>query len=305
MNASEVKADLIRFTQEARERYATGYSIDDACGKVGDGEMALIWARSGSGKSTWALNIVANTPHVPTVVVSAEMTPRRQFAWLTAMTVEGLPCQARNIEKVLRRGPDRDDRYPAVRAALDRTAETYPYLHFIMPSRPTIKELALTVYEVEDRTGMKVGRVFLDHMGLLDGCTNYEAYEATAGDLAGWARQDDFGLYVIQQTGRSGGGDQRNDGHIPVTLSSGVYAGEAHADFIFGLYRPDRDPALHKEFYDDNKNADRDRKLAAVKGLTRLQVIKNRPFGMTEERGVVLEYQPSTMRLEESLHHGT
>src|SRR3546814_18330677 len=88
-------------------------------------------------------------------------------------------------------------------------------------------------------------------------------------------------IYVLQQTGRSDGNGGRNDGHLPLTMTSGLYGGEADADWVFGMYRPERAPKYRKSRYQfDDPNdwyqmlEDREQ----VRGITILQVLKNRPM---------------------------
>lgn len=265
---------------------------------VGGGELALMWARSGSGKSTVTLNIVRNTPEIPTLIVNMEMTPRRQAEWLTAMTFDlGVP--SRHVEDILKWGND-DDRYENVDYALKRMGEQYPDLHFWMPNRPTIPEIA---YKVEDlaETGPRPTRVFIDHLTLMKGATDYSGVVATSSGLHSWAMNEGLAVYVLQQAGRYAG-DGKNYGHLPVTLNDGVFGGEADADWVFGMYRPSRDPKYlrPRESYDDLEKFHRTQmEYDRVKNLVKFQVIKNRTFGDLLESGLDLWYSPQTRRLEE------
>lgn len=299
LDVGQAVQDLKSFSQKDHARFGTGWSVDDSCGMVGVGEMALLWARSSAGKSTVALNIIRNTPEIPTLMVNMEMTARRQVEWLTSMTYD-IETPSRYIEDVLREGEE-DSRFDELDQALVNMGEKYKHLSFLMPTRPSVSDLQFVVDDIEDATGTRPMRVFIDHMGLMKGCTDYTGYTTTAGALHSWALSAEISLIVLQQTGRGGDGG-KNDGHLPVSLSSGVYAGEADADFIFGLYQPCRAPKFKKSRYSFDTPYEYEammREYEKVRGVTILQLIKNRPFGDLAEDGIELHYDYHTRRLNE------
>lgn len=301
VDADAAVDELIGFTEADTPRFQTGYSLDDSCGMMGPGELALLWARSGSGKSTLLLNWLAASPHVPTAIFNMEMTPRRQIEWLAAMTFD-LETPARDIEEVMRWGAD-DPRYDEIIASLRAMKTRYPGLNFFQPATPTVKDMAMAVDAIEDRTGIRPQRVFIDHLTLMKDARDYDGVGRTAGALHSWAMSDGLLVVAIQQTGRGGNQEGRNDGHLPVTLSSGVFAGEHDADWIWGLYRPERDPKFHKLTGYSLEPAKREAlaiEQANVRGVTRLQLIKNRPYGETRDDGIILRYNSHNRRLTES-----
>lgn len=96
LTVGDALADLDRYVSEPNTRFGMGWSVDDTCGMLGLGELALMWARSASGKSTWMLNVVRNSPTIPTLIVNMEMTARKQSEWLLPMTFD-LETPAREI----------------------------------------------------------------------------------------------------------------------------------------------------------------------------------------------------------------
>jgi replicative DNA helicase len=295
----EAGDDLFAFAASDKPRLPLGYSLDDTCGRIGLGEMGLLWARSGAGKTTFVMNVIANTPDSPTVVFNLENTARRQYEWLLAMTFP-LSTQAKDIEDVLRAGEEHPQ-FNEIREAADSMKYVYPDLHFISPAKaPTVNELQVTVWDIEAQTGVRPVRVFIDHLTLLKGARDYEGVTTMAAELHQWAMDEDLAVVCLQQTGRGGFDGGRNDGHIPVTLSSGLYAGEHDADWIWGMYRPDRDPRFKKQRWDFKKEEDylqmlRDRD--AVQCQVYLQLIKNRPYGELKDMGIVLHYDNHSRRL--------
>lgn len=301
VSVSEAGADLFAFAAADTPRLPLGYSLDDTCGKMGLGELALLWARSGAGKSTLVLNIIANTPAVPTVVFNMEMTARRQWEWLLAMSFD-LDTPAKDVEDVLRAGKEHP-KYGEILEAADSMPQVYPHLHFVSPSKaPIVDELKVTVWDYEARTGTRPLRVFVDHLTLMKGARDYEGVGAMASELHKWSMKEAIDVICLQQTGRGGNDGGRNDGHIPVTLSSGVYAGEHDADWIYGLYRPEKDPRFKKQRWDFKKADDYEKMLNDLqdcKGKVYLQLVKNRPYGELRDVGIALHYNPHSRRLVE------
>lgn len=299
-NVSQAAEDLLRFAEDGRPHFGFGYSLDEDCGMIGPGELGLLRARSSVGKSTVVLNIISNTPKVPTVVFNMEMTPRRQAQWLACMTYD-FTIPARYVDDALHSGSpsERDELIAGLRAM----ENYYPSLTFVMPDGPTVEDLAMTVDDIEDETGVRPQRVFIDHLKLMKYGKDYDGVNATTSKLHKWALADELAVICLQQVQRSGGGDfGRNDGHIPLGLSDGTFGGEDDADWIWGIYRPDKDPLFKKPpyyFKDERKYEEMLRRHSQVKGQTKLQVIKNRPYGSVNEEGITLYYDAHTMRLKE------
>lgn len=300
VNAEQAGAALLEYSQQEHSRFGTGWSIDDVCGMVGTGELALWVARSGSGKSTAYLNIIRNTPDIPTLVVNMEMTARRQIEWLLSMTYD-LETPGRDIEGVLREGVE-DPRYDELVTALGNLGGRYPHLHFVSPSRPSVSDLQFVLDDITDQTGVRPVRLFIDHLNLMHGTEDYSGTVRMAAGLHALAMREDLAVYVLQQTGRSDGSGGRNDGHLPLTMTSGLYGGEADADWMFGMYRPERAPKFKKsryQFDDPNDWYEMLEEREQVRGITVLQVLKNRPFSDLLEDGIELKFDPHTRRLEE------
>lgn len=276
------------------ERYPLGYSLDARYGMIGQGELGLLIARSGSGKSTFYLNVCARTGHVPTVIFNMEMRDTLQLLWLAAMTLDlGVPCS--EVEACLR---NRDDvRRKALIEQLDSLPRYHPWLTFETPEEgaPDIDYFVRRCDAIWDATGVRPKRIIIDHFGLMAGTSDYDGTLRQMRRLKEWSRNDDIAVIVVQQSGRgSSDGKQRNDGHLPVTKSSGVFAGEDRADWIWGLYRPE----LWSGYHDDpEKRASAS--FARIAGITRLQVVKNRPFGKDNQVGVDLRFDHERWRLYE------
>lgn len=112
-----------------------------------------------------------------------------------------------------------------------------------------------------------------------------ERVQTLAEDAKVFAKQEEVALVALHHVGR-GGAEDANHGHKPVTAEDSIYAGEFESDRMFGLFRPERDPALTPT------------QRLALKGLTYLQIVKNRQ-GESCYEGVPLMWKRPSMRFEE------
>lgn len=280
----------------------TGYSLDKECGLMSSGELALVWARSGAGKSSLLLNIIANTPDIPTVFFNMEMRARSMAEWLTTMRYDlGIPY--RDLKELILNQDD-DPRYLDVMERMEQAkVMDPPQVWFVEPRSPTIDTLARTIDAVEKASGIRPQRVMIDHLSLMNGARDYEGVVSMGAQVHQWAQDDELVVVAAQQTGRGGGASgERNDGHLPVTLSSGVYGGEHDADWLLGAWRPIRDPKFRKSSGEFKRPGEYEEMLAErqrVKHLTHFAVIKNRPYGQLCENGISLFWDDRTRQLKE------
>ncbi len=300
----EAADDYLEMCRKPFGGIGTGYSIDEDVGPMSPGEMALLWARSSAGKSTLLLNILANTSTIPTVFMSMEMASVRLYEWLTCMAFR-LDVPYKNLQGLINYGEE-DPNYAKVLHQLEEARiENAPQVWFVEPRGPTVDDFARVVDDITVKTGIRPVRVMVDHLSLMQGARDYEGVSTTSAQIHQWAQDDELAVVVAQQTGRGGNEQgQRNDGHLPVTLSSGLYAGEHDADWIWGVHRPERNPKFRKPAGDYKRadeyhsvQAERDR----LKGLTVFSVIKNRPYGVLCEEGISLWYDNHTRQLKEIL----
>lgn len=295
--------EYVEFCTKPTSGLGTGYSIDETCGVMGPGELALMWARSSAGKSTLLLNILANTPSIPTVFFNMEMRSRSLAEWLTTMSND-LGIDYFLLRELIQTGGE-DIRYDDVMAKLQKAkVDNAPKVWFMEARSPNVDDLARVVDTIEADTGIRPVRVMLDHLSLMANARDYEGVSRMGQELHQWAQDDELALIVAQQTGRGGNEQgQRNDGHLPVTLSSGLYAGEHDADWIYGVWRPERNPKFRKR-REDFKNNDDHMQMKAehdrLKGLSQFAVVKNRPYGSLCEEGISLWWNPKTRKLEEN-----
>ncbi len=289
-------------SQDPQGGVGTGYSIDGECGLMSTGELALLWARSGAGKSALLLNILANTPDVPTVFFNMEMRARTLAEWLLTMTGD-IGVHQTVLKEIILSG-EADPRFPAALAAIERSKLVIPpSVWFVEPRSPDVDELARVVDDITNDTGIRPVRVMIDHLQLMRGARDYEGTVTLGEQLHQWAQDDGLSVIAAQQTGRGGNAaGERNDGHLPVTLSSGLFGGEHDADWLWGLWRPERNPMFRKsraEFKTEDAYLEMRAELSRVRNMAHLAVVKNRPNGTLNEDGITLFWEHSNRKLEE------
>lgn len=285
--------ELLRKASEGGERYPIGYSYDETHGRIGAGELGLILARTGVGKSTFVTNMLSRTAEVPTVFFSLEMGRAQVAAWLVCCTFN-LSVPAKEIEAVLNPAND-DPRYDEALAACLAFKRTFPHLHVVDPPVRTVKAFIETVDAIWDDTGVRPLRVVIDHLTLMHATQDYAGVDATTKEMHRWARNDALAVLCLQQSPRnSGDGKTRNDGHLPPALASGIFGGEDSADWVWGLYQEGLDPKYRTQL------AQMGSEYAQVANTTRFNLIKNRATGELNPLGLRLHYDHHSHRLTES-----
>ena len=120
-------------------------------------------------------------------------------------------------------------------------------------------------------------------------------------DMQIWSTENGVVVVTLHQLSRNdefGGTNNRNAGHLPVTLTQLKYGGEEQSDIVLGTYRPAMNPmalmpmSIAKEVLGDRFDEDLywEAKALAKKyeNSTFLQLLKNRPGTHREERGIEL-----------------
>lgn len=281
-----IAAELAEWSSGHQYRVPTGYaSLDDAMnGGIALGELALVLARSGVGKSYLATNIVARNEATPTVVFSLEMHARYFLSRLTAIA-EDTPTW--DIEEELRR----NGRSPLV----ERTVGYYPLLAIEDDPSSSIDDMHNSIETHEPRPNL----VIVDYLGLVRsfGNTKSEATDQVAQELKNLARDTNTAVVALHQVSRgesrheknrSGRSEPvKNEGQWPLSMSDGAYGGEYAADYVVGLYRP----SLHPKMGEGDRRAEEHKVF--------IQLLKNRSGPQLQRDGVLHFWDARTGRIEE------
>lgn len=131
--------------------------------------------------------------------------------------------------------------------------------------------------------------------------------------LAEWSTDTGVAVVALHQLSRNdefGQTNNRNNGHLPVTLGQLKYGGEDDADIAISTYRPAMDPLgnMAKDVaqlvlgdkFDEQEFFEARSRVRKYKDSTFLQLLKNRPGTHREEKGIeLLSPYPDSLRMEE------
>jgi len=277
----QVSDDLTQWATSDYARVPTGYSIFDGptMGGIATGELMLFLARTGVGKTWFAVNVAAMTPTVPTVLISLEMHGRYLLKRLAGVHTD-TPTQM--IEQDLRKYGRSE--------AVDQTAHDFPLLAIEDDPGMGVLDISTTLDAYTEQRGVRPKMVMIDYLKLIRSFGDSEAVKVDeiAQDLKVLAREQDVGVVVLQQAKR-GGGDtgKTNDGHRPLTVTDSAYGGEYAPDYVMGMYKPSLNLALDPK---TRKDMGHD---------MRLQFLKTRSDGELPLEGVQHHWNRHTGKISE------
>lgn len=247
---------------------ATGFATLDGIlgGGIGPGQLALVTAFPGGGKSSFLLNVAlhAGTRH-RILLFSLEMSPRDIAQRMLALHT-GINSQ---MIRGNRLEPEERNR---VKAAVEELGELQLEIHDTRPLSVPVLRSSLIQAMAQDRVDL----VMIDYAGLMHspGDTEYEQQRALSGDLKELAGDLNLPLLVALQLNRRG-----HDADAP----------QAHHLRGSGTWEQDADIVMVLQTTDEPRRRD---------GLPyRLRIVKQRngPTGC-----VNLLFKPETMRFEET-----
>jgi replicative DNA helicase len=267
-------ADYEAWARDPTPRIGFGLPFFDGPtrGGIAKAECAMILAYSSVGKTSIALNVIVNNPHIPTVFFSIEMSWRLVVARLAAINT-GTPTW--ELEAALKGG-----QYPG---QLMDTATAYPFLLGNDQSEISIKEMKQYVTDAGRKFGTPVRLVVIDYLELIGGAGmlgKSEQVDKAAQKIRSLAKDCDCAVLVLHQVGKGDG----SDGHKSLSLDSGKYGGHHPMDYVIGAYAP----RLNRELDE--------RGLAAVEDELYLQLLKNRS-GKANPAGVRHHLHTASNRL--------
>ena len=228
--------DLTTWANDTRPRVGFGLGFFDkrTNGGLAKAECAMVLASSSVGKTSIALNVIANNPKVPTVFFSIEMSWRQVVARLTAIT-SGTPT--RELEELLKQGTT---------PQTVNTSIQFPVLLGDDSSEMSMKDMKHTIGEASDKLGLPIGLVVIDYLELIGGSGmlgKSEAVDRAAQKIRALAKDCDTRVIVLHQVGKADG----SGGHEPLDLESGKYGGHHPMDYVVGCYAPRLDKKRYGE----------------------------------------------------------
>ncbi len=239
-------------------------------GGIARSEVCMFMAFSSVGKTTVALNIIRNNPHIPTLFFSLEMNWRMVAARLAAME---LPSTTKSLEARMQQG----DTVPELLSVQDK------YRGFVCDDQPAIslKQASESFYDATRELGTAPRLVIFDYLELIGGgglMGKSEQVDKASQKARDWAREHDCSVILLHQVGKGTGG------HEPLDLGDGRYGGFAPMDYVCGAYAPRLEKGITQQRWEQ------------VREEIWFQLLKSRS-GQSDPTGKKYRLDPDTMRI--------
>jgi replicative DNA helicase len=195
-------------------RFTTGIGeIDKRIRGVGGGEVLTILARAGSFKTALLQNLLKNYVAASSwgaILFSLEM-PVASITERYFQILDG--ASGFEVERMFQGGLP-----PDVLEASRNQFKTDLKRLFIVPSKIGLPQIGEYVKLIESQTGIKIGLVGIDYLGLLDmeGDNEYAQVSAVARGVKWTAKSLNLPIIMLSQVSRKGG-----DGEVEISLDMG------------------------------------------------------------------------------------
>jgi replicative DNA helicase len=236
----------------------------------------MFLARSGVGKTWWAINVAANNRHVPTIFFSLEMQDRFLLQRLAAVHVQ---TRTVDIEEEIREtGASR---------AIEQTVEEFPLLEIVDRPEMSLKDMSRAIKEYEQQRVSRPELVIVDYLELVKSgmaMSSLEAVDNVSRAVKNWARTEDVAFIVLHQTNmnqaarvrdRWSNENEMDNGHLPLTRQAARFGGDVAADYTIGAYMPALAPTMEDSVREMRRNE------------FWMQLLKNRGGSQLYEGGVM------------------
>lgn len=263
----QVKA-LFEFADNPVKRVGMGFKqIDNLIGGPAPGEVCMIIARSGTGKSIVGQNIILNNKNLPSIFFSMEMPYMQAVLRLYSMWSDTAAIQNQHQLEGGHIDPEMWDMVLAFPAHIIDDA-----------SQQTLEMLTTRLERFEMEYNIRPEFVVVDYLELLGGAKasgeGFTAVESQATMLKDWAKEEEMRVFLLHQTNR------QEPKWMPPTENSPRFGGFTEADFVIGLWRPHYNPKL--PYYD----------AVNIKHHINFNILKNRAF--FEEKSLIeMRFTPS------------
>lgn len=199
--------------------------LGECIGGLCSGEVMIIVAGAGVGKSAFIQNMLLKVD-VTSLLISLELPDVQVFQRFLQM---GESASGDQIE----------DNYTKRTYSAD-VEKTYGNIYVVSrPSRSLQDVREYVRLTEEQKAGKKIGLLAIDYLGLLsgEGYTIYERVSKLARDFKSLAKDTGTRVVVLTQTSRG-----HSKGNEPLSIDAARDSGaiEEGADFVIGLWRPDR-----------------------------------------------------------------
>lgn len=281
-------AETRDYLRDETTHIPTGFPSIDAClsrGGLRPGQVCQVIARSEVGKSSFASQVLVNMASggVPSLYVSAEMTAPEV---VTRMLSAAMRVSVAEVEAAI----VGTDLHPRLLAA-NQWLKVVSVLDKPEPTWDDVSRVAAAAVH-------KPRVVVVDHLQLM-GVGQYtkgaDRVPTVTKAAKVYAKHHEVAVILLHQVARgavSNTGEkveqgQKNHGDQPLSSEDGFSGGEADADVLLGLYRPERRPGQSPDHY------------ARWANIMVVQLLKNR-HGPSMPAGVACRWElPTSMRIAE------
>jgi replicative DNA helicase len=274
----EVKAELYRWASSDIVRVPIGYSFfdDRTQGGMAPGQVMIMLARTGVGKTWFLVNVAVNQPQIPTVFFSLEMHGRYILERLASVYSD-------TATTVIETGM----RTHGASSAVEAAASGLPLLHIEDEPDLGLGDMTKVLDDYETRVGQRPRLVLIDYLELIStwGESQMDSVQSMARALKNFAREHDVALVVLHQVKRG----EANAGHKQLDLTDGKFGGEESADYVLGMYKPSLSPNVTQDI---RERMEKD---------IRFQFLKTRTGGGIHPDGVRHVWNPDTGRISEPI----
>ncbi len=272
----EVKGELYQWATSDIVRVPTGYSFFDdlTSGGIAPGQVMILLARTGVGKTWWLVNWAVNVPEVPTIIFSLEMHGRYILERISS-AYTNTPTTA--IEESMREHGES--------SAVESTTSDFPLLMIADEPDLGLGDMSDKIEEYKTKMGVSPRLILVDYLELIRnyGTNQMDNVQSLGRALKVFAREHDVALCVLHQVKRG----EQNAGHKPLDLTDGKFGGEESADYVLGMYKPSLSPDVSQETR------------MLLENDIRLQFLKTRTGGGIHPDGVKHKWHPDTGRIAE------
>lgn len=288
----ESAAELSEWASGDSPRIRLGFPVIDekTQGGPAPGELVMVLARSGVGKTSIGCNIARNVQGTPTVFFSLEMASRMLLLRMASIHTN-TPTYV--VEQQLR--------YQGRSRPVEGTVQSFPLLSICDTPAMSIKGMGSYLDEAEEAWGQPTKLVIIDYLELVKAPLGTEGGVATVDSvsrkLKDFARERNCVVVVLHQLSMGASkskktpgakGNETDHGHLPVGRLDAKFGGDVAADYTLGVYRPSLDPALeHTE-------------RQALADVIKVQFLKSRGGSELDFWGEAYHYDTESLRITTS-----
>jgi replicative DNA helicase len=298
---------------DVRATLPTGFDGVDALLRRGGllpGNFVLLAGRTGTRKTTIALNMMV---HLAGLGVPCGFVGLDEAPW--TYTLKGLSVLTGRSQDDIERTWSEAEGHE-VQARWRAFAKGRVHLFAGRRPGPEHLDAAMAMADMAGEAS-RPAVLFVDYLSLLSRAGDFGYGENTrvprlAEEMQVWSTERGVTVVMLHQLGRNdehGGTNNRNAGHIPVSLAQLKYGGEEQADIVLGTYRPSMHPIANMSFdvakevlgqaFDEDEYYELRGMAKRYERSTFLQLLKNRPGTHREERGVELLSPDESLRMTE------